>query len=467
MGTVRFGNDHFAAITAYGDYVQGNLTIYHVYYFEGLGHNIFSVRHFCDGDLEVTFWSKTCFVQNLEGEDYLLPVKFLWDEAISTACFTQNRSLVHTRYNKMPYELIEGRKPNVQYFHVFGSLCYPINDHGDLGKMKAKAGIAMASECNNSGPDLNCSNFQDSSEDLNDISSKEDLDNLFGPLYEEYYKMRTPEVSNDSATNTINNEDTPSSSSIMVEDNEAPQSLSSSEEPIANEPTTPVSNDNDDKSIQEDVADLDGNTIIHPFYVKMCMYALTMSTTKPINIKEAMFDHNWKESIQDELNQLKRLDVWELVERPVDRNIIAVKWLWINKTDVENTVIQNKSRLVAKGYRQEKGIDFEESFAPVARLEAVWIKQKSQGNGQKPGKHEHGERKSTKEAGDSKPKSKSQSSQSTLGQLRSKREGFYQSKGGKDNSSGQVHNGREKDVILIGKVKQKITRGLEKAQGMG
>ncbi|GJU00140.1 hypothetical protein Tco_1110478 [Tanacetum coccineum] len=49
----------------------------------------------------------------------------------------------------------------------------------------------------------------------------------------------------------------------------------------------------------------------------------------------------------------------------------------------------------------------------------------------------------------------------------SKREGFYQSKGGKDNSSSQVHNGREKDVILIGKVKQKITRGLERAQGMG
>ncbi|GJX96202.1 hypothetical protein Tco_0352000 [Tanacetum coccineum] len=73
----------------------------------------------------------------------------------------------------------------------------------------------------------------------------------------------------------------------------------------------------------------------------------------------------------------------------------------------------------------------------------------------------------TQEAGDSKPKSKSQSSQSTLGQLKSKREGFYQSKGGKDNSSGQVHNGREKDVILNGKVKQRITRALEKAQGMG
>ncbi|GJS26451.1 retrovirus-related pol polyprotein from transposon TNT 1-94 [Tanacetum coccineum] len=107
--------------------------------------------------------------------------------------------------------------PNVQYFHVFGSLCYPTNDRDDLGKMKPKADISifigysessrgfriynrqtkkimetihvkfdelttMASECNNSGPGLNCSNFQDSSEELNEIPSPQDLDNLFGPL---------------------------------------------------------------------------------------------------------------------------------------------------------------------------------------------------------------------------------------------------------------------------------------------
>ncbi|GJS20357.1 hypothetical protein Tco_0448989 [Tanacetum coccineum] len=71
MGTVRFGNDHFAAITRYGDYVQGNLTICYVYYVEGLGHNLFSVGQFYDGDLEVAFHSNTCYVQNLEGDDLL------------------------------------------------------------------------------------------------------------------------------------------------------------------------------------------------------------------------------------------------------------------------------------------------------------------------------------------------------------------------------------------------------------
>ncbi|GJY07498.1 retrovirus-related pol polyprotein from transposon TNT 1-94 [Tanacetum coccineum] len=71
----------------------------------------------------------------------------------------------------------------------------------------------------------------------------------------------------------------------------------------------------------------------------------------------------------------QRLDVWELVPRPDGKNIIVVKWLWKKKSDAKNIVIRNKSRLVAKGYKQEEGIDFEESFAPVARLEAVRIEE--------------------------------------------------------------------------------------------
>nr|GFC25653.1 hypothetical protein [Tanacetum cinerariifolium] len=59
--------------------------------------------------------------------------EFLWAEAVAIACFTQNRSIIHTRYNKTSYELLHSRKPNVEYFHVFGSLCYPTNDRDDLG----------------------------------------------------------------------------------------------------------------------------------------------------------------------------------------------------------------------------------------------------------------------------------------------------------------------------------------------
>ncbi|GJR89596.1 retrovirus-related pol polyprotein from transposon TNT 1-94 [Tanacetum coccineum] len=104
---------------------------------------------------------------------------------------------------------------------------------------------------------------------------------------------------------------------------------------------------------------------------EMCMFALTVSRTEPKNIKEAMADSAWIESMQEELHQFDRLDVWELVDRPLCKNVINLKWLWKNKRDEENTIIRNKSRLVAKGYAQKEGIDFEESFAPVARLEAV------------------------------------------------------------------------------------------------
>nr|GFC07058.1 hypothetical protein [Tanacetum cinerariifolium] len=76
-------------------------------------------------------------------------------------------------------------------------------------------------------------------------------------------------------------------------------------------------------------------------------------------------------ALTEELHQFDRLDVWELVDRPLCTNVINLKWLWKNKRDEENTVIRNKSRLVAKGYAQKEGVDFEESFALVARLEAV------------------------------------------------------------------------------------------------
>ncbi|GJS76407.1 integrase, catalytic region, zinc finger, CCHC-type containing protein [Tanacetum coccineum] len=105
----------------------------------------------------------------------------------------------------------------------------------------------------------------------------------------------------------------------------------------------------------------------------MCMFALTVSTAEPKTIKEAMADSAWIEAMQEELHQFDRLQVWELVDKPFGKTVIKLKWLWKNKKDEDQTVICNKARLVAKGYAQEEGIDFKESFALVARLEAVRI----------------------------------------------------------------------------------------------
>ncbi|GJQ91872.1 putative ribonuclease H-like domain-containing protein [Tanacetum coccineum] len=273
IGTVRFGNDHFGAIMGYGDYVIGDSVISRVYYVEGLGHNLFSVRQFCDSDLEVAFRKHSCYVRDTDGVElikgsrgsnlYTISVEdmmksspicllskasknkswlwhrrlnhlnfgtindlarkdlvrglprlkfekdhlcsacqlgkskkhthtpktentilevlntlhmdlfprtpqqngvverrnrtlveaartmlifskalmFLWAEVVATACYTQNRSLIHTRHNKTPYELVHDKKPDLTFFRVLGALCYPTNDSEDLGKLQPTADI--------------------------------------------------------------------------------------------------------------------------------------------------------------------------------------------------------------------------------------------------------------------------------------------------------------------------------------
>nr|GFA50807.1 retrovirus-related Pol polyprotein from transposon TNT 1-94 [Tanacetum cinerariifolium] len=105
----------------------------------------------------------------------------------------------------------------------------------------------------------------------------------------------------------------------------------------------------------------------------MCMYALTVSSMEPKNVKEAMTNLAWIESMQEELLQFKRMDVWVLVPALDNISPLTLKWIFKNKNEEENMIIRNKSRLVVRGYRQEEGVDFEESFAPVARMEAIRI----------------------------------------------------------------------------------------------
>ncbi|GKA95062.1 retrovirus-related pol polyprotein from transposon TNT 1-94, partial [Tanacetum coccineum] len=218
----------------------------------------------------------------------------------------------------------------------------------------------MAFECNNSKPRINCMNYQDSSKDSQSVPSKTDLDNLFGPLYEEYYAMSSPEVSDNSAANTLDNEHTYSSSLIVVEEDEAPQIVSSSAEQVATEPNSLVLNENADELVQEDVAYFD-ECVLQCTSTPVFEEAESSSTYQdPSNMHEFYQKHRSSDK-----------SLYKLVECPIGKNIIAVKWIWKNKTGTENTVIQNKSRLVAKGYGQDEGINFEESFAPVARLEAV------------------------------------------------------------------------------------------------
>ncbi|GJY18358.1 hypothetical protein Tco_0389849 [Tanacetum coccineum] len=164
-------------------------------------------------------------------------------------------------------------------------------------------------------------------------------------MYEEYYSTSSHKVSDNFAANTLDNDHTSSSSSIVVDQDDAPQIVSSSIDQVITKPNSPILNEVADEFVQEDVANFDGNTFHnapqtpkfdtknHPLEqvicdplkpvmtrkrlqtdTEVCMYALTVSTIELKNIKETILDHTWIESMQDELNHFKCLDVWELVE---------------------------------------------------------------------------------------------------------------------------------------------------------
>nr|GFD01176.1 retrovirus-related Pol polyprotein from transposon TNT 1-94 [Tanacetum cinerariifolium] len=94
---------------------------------------------------------------------------------------------------------------------------------------------------------------------------------------------------------------------------------------------------------------------------------------EPKTYKEALTQSCWIEAMQEELHEFERLKVWELVPRPNKVIVITLKWIYKVKLDELGGILKNKARLVARGYRQEEGIDFEELFAPVARFEAIRI----------------------------------------------------------------------------------------------
>lgn len=96
-----------------------------------------------------------------------------------------------------------------------------------------------------------------------------------------------------------------------------------------------------------------------------------LSLNEPTSVDDALLDENWVQAMQEELNQFERNDVWDLLPRPKDQSVVGRKWVFKNKVNNMGIIVRNKARLVAKGYNQVEGIDFEETFAPIARLEVI------------------------------------------------------------------------------------------------
>ncbi|GJS75710.1 putative ribonuclease H-like domain-containing protein [Tanacetum coccineum] len=102
-----------------------------------------------------------------------------------------------------------------------------------------------------------------------------------------------------------------------------------------------------------------------------CLFACFLSQLEPSSVAQALNDPDWVEAMQEEMQQFVNQDVWKLVPLPEGKTAIGTKWILKNKRDARGIVVRNKARLVAQGHRQEEGIDYDEVFAPVARIEAI------------------------------------------------------------------------------------------------
>ncbi|GJV96180.1 putative ribonuclease H-like domain-containing protein [Tanacetum coccineum] len=102
-----------------------------------------------------------------------------------------------------------------------------------------------------------------------------------------------------------------------------------------------------------------------------CLYTCFLSQIEPTSIAKPLFDSSWVEAMQKKLLQFKLQHVWKLMDLPNEKRAIGTKWVFRNKKVEKGIVIRNKARLVAQGHRQEEGIDYEEVFAPMARIKAI------------------------------------------------------------------------------------------------
>ncbi|GJT35600.1 putative ribonuclease H-like domain-containing protein [Tanacetum coccineum] len=102
-----------------------------------------------------------------------------------------------------------------------------------------------------------------------------------------------------------------------------------------------------------------------------CLSACFLSQLEPTSIAKALEDPDWVDAMQEEMQQFINQQVWKLVPLPAGKHAIGTKWILKNKRDARGIVVRNKARLVAQGHRQEEGIDYDEVFAPVARIEAI------------------------------------------------------------------------------------------------
>nr|GFA32155.1 retrovirus-related Pol polyprotein from transposon TNT 1-94 [Tanacetum cinerariifolium] len=284
---------------------------------------------------------------------YAQALLFLWAEVVATACYTQNRSIVRLRHDKTPYELLHNKLPDLLFLHVFGALCYPTNDSENLGKLQPKADIGIF---------IGYAPIKKAFRIYNRRTRR-----IVETIHVDFDKL-TVMASEQSSSGPALHEKTPTTISSRL----VPKNTSSTPfvpplrndwdllfQPLFDELLTPLPSV--DRPAPEVIAPI--NEVIPPEHAES-----TGSPSSTIVDQDAPSPR-----MQEELNEFERLEVWELVPRPNKDMGITLKWIYKVKLDELGGILKNKARLVARGYRQEEGIDFEEYFAPTTFLNgSLW-----------------------------------------------------------------------------------------------
>ncbi|KAD6796174.1 hypothetical protein E3N88_07070 [Mikania micrantha] len=335
-----------------------------------------------------------------------LPLTF-WAEAINTACYVQNRVLVNQRWLKTPYEILHSLTPLISFFRAFGCPCYILNTKDQLTKFDSKIVEETLHVKFNECPKDSIPQNPAEMFDLNILQHEFPVEPI-GEAHE-VLKADPPKASTETTHGSPDDEDESthlfrfsdnlplSAKSDAPPDPVAPpntnadeildsstsfeipaelfpgsSSTSAAAEPPANTCTDLIPyQELKDHPLSQILGDISAGVSTRSQLSNFCLYALFVSQQEPKNYHTALKDNGWVEAMQLELLQFKKQQVWELVPSPQGKCAIGTKWVFRNKTDENGQIVKNKARLVVQGFSQEEGIDYDETFAPVARLEAI------------------------------------------------------------------------------------------------
>ncbi|GJX98454.1 retrovirus-related pol polyprotein from transposon TNT 1-94, partial [Tanacetum coccineum] len=287
--------------------------------------------------------------------DSKLPTTF-WAEVVNTACYVLNRVLVIKHHNKTPYELIHGRTPLIDFMKLFGCPVTILNTRDHL--VEETLNIRFLE---------NTPNVIESGSDwLFDVDSLTISMNYVPVVVGNQTNGIAGTRDNIVTDPKVSKEDAEEKPTEMDENGASDKDGKDDQATRSDTPVSAVgpSITNDDPSSPVNAAE-SSNAF------ELESQANKHSKMEPKKVIQALEDTSWIEAMQEELLQFQLQKVWTLVNLPNGKRAIGTKWLFRNKKDERGIVVRNKARLVAQGYTQEEGIDYDEVFTPVARIEAI------------------------------------------------------------------------------------------------